>query len=75
MAGDKKSTRPGAAGHVHPEGETMEPGALRAHLKNQHGWTEAMLSKGRADTELNGDAAVDYMRRWHRNDHVPMAGS
>lgn len=56
--------------HVHPEGEPwMAPDVLRAHLIKYHGWTLVMLRHGRNE----GSDGVDYMRRWHENDHKPMA--
>lgn len=61
----------GRVSHVHPKDEEeMLPDTLRAHLIKYHGWTLAMLRKGRAD----GEEGVQYMQGWHHNDHQPMAG-
>lgn len=63
----------GCTRHVHPEDEEMQPDTLCAHLIKHHGWTIPMLLKGRANPAVSGEDAVKYMKKWHENDHKPMA--
>ncbi|WP_123437064.1 hypothetical protein [Streptomyces sp. PanSC9] len=67
---DHDRTTPGRIEHSHHVGESMQPDALRRHLMTHHGWTEAMMNKGRADPTPAGDA---YVQSWHRGAHIPMA--
>ncbi|MFD3456032.1 hypothetical protein ACFWVC_28115 [Streptomyces sp. NPDC058691] len=71
MAEDSRTGTPShIQRHSHRAGETLPPDELREHLMAHHGWSQAMMTKGRTDNTPEGDA---YVIQWHRNAHVPMA--
>lgn len=61
-----KKTQNSPTSHRHEPGEVgaMSVDELRQHLILKHGWGIRQAEASRS-TE-------DYMRSWHRNDHVPL---
>jgi hypothetical protein len=66
MAREFKKIDDGSVTHSHEEGEAerMSLDELRQHLMLKHAWTLGQVQASRS-TE-------DYVRSWHRNDHVPL---
>lgn len=66
MTREFKKIDDGSVPHSHgeQEAEHLSLDEMRQHLMLSHGWTLGQVESSRS-TE-------DYVRSWHRNDHVPL---